>query len=552
VTEPRTIPPAGAWRPAPSCCLFLAGDSAASAGLYSPLAYWIEPRGGDLAEHHVLHLHEIHHKVLNDDTSWGSFIHIAARHPGWDEMLLPSLVASCRTVHESFASYMSLSLAQTRHGDANEVLDRYPIYRALAHRMGRLVDHVDGRQRREMAATAVARWCMSGPVIELALAAYPQVTSLNQIPSSMRPDHRFRLLGMLSASQVLHAATTADMAFETSHGRPLEALSLSDNDAELDSAWAAWESEFIATLVASSDRLAQLPTVEPDGHLADAAALVRVAGARGITLALPHEPDMYTLTDVESVQRLLTSTTLVLRDTPFRAALAVPGEEVGLEGVLDLCAAQPTPNLVVHARRTTTLVRTFRFPMADSARLATLAPGPVFAIRSLIDGDGEDLILNTEIVEPLALSTVDQAWASRGTRAVVIAASCYLNLDWQRTWLPALRAWPTVVLVDMGLATMVGEGHLLGSVEDVHGTYLGLGRPDLKALVWHVDGHPHVMLAVGDDLTIQLFAGQLDDLLGERLSLDDSDWSQWLDVLAAAASSVIGTEPDLRYGGDGV
>ena len=104
--------------PALGCCLFLVGEGTASSGWCSPDAYSLEPRGDDVAEHHLMHLHEIHHKVLNDDTAWGAFIHIAARHPGWSADLLPGLIKACRTVHEAFATFMSLSLARTRHEDA--------------------------------------------------------------------------------------------------------------------------------------------------------------------------------------------------------------------------------------------------------------------------------------------------------------------------------------------------------------------------------------------------------------------------------------------------
>ena len=57
-----------------------------------------------------MHLPKIHHKVLTDDTAFGSLVRVACRHPGW-ELLLVGLFDCCRTVHKSFASFMSLSLA---------------------------------------------------------------------------------------------------------------------------------------------------------------------------------------------------------------------------------------------------------------------------------------------------------------------------------------------------------------------------------------------------------------------------------------------------------
>ncbi len=176
----------------------------------------------------------------------------------------------------------------------------------------------------------------------------------------------------------------------------------------------------------------------------------------------------------------------------------------------------------------------------------------MFAIRCLVDDKGEDLLIHTELDTPRLLAEVKAAWQPHDVHGVCIAASCFLDTGWQLSWGPALRAWPTVVLADMGLATMVGAGRLLGTAEAVNGAYLGLGRADIGGVVWHGDSHPHVMLALGDDLTVQLLVGQLKDLLGDRLLMGEADWSLWDDVLSAVAANVLATEPSLRYDGGGV
>lgn len=533
------------------CCLLLSGDDQASSGIYSPLAYRLRPRGDDLAEHHVMHLHEIHHKALNDDTAWGALIHVAARHPGWTPGVLSVLVANCRTVHEAFASFMSLSLAGTRHEGVGRVLTRYPDYGPLAARFERLLRPLQGQHRRELAATGIARWCMAAPVIDLALSVYPELLTLGAIPAAMRPDHRFRLVARVRAAQIEAAAAAADRAFASAQGGDVNTLALTETDATLDAAWGVWEDAFVADLIGSAPQLAQLPTLPRNGHLESAAALARATAAEGLTVELPQEADAEPLSDMLSVQRLLGATTLELRSVPYRAALAVPGVDVEWEEVLALCAANRRPHVVVHGRRVGDLARSFRFGTGDRRRLADLAPGPVFALRNLVDYQDEELILHTELTSPDAFSSLIASWAGRGVAAVCVSASCYLDLAWQQEWLPALRVWPIVVLVDLGLANMVGEGRLLGSDEPVYGIYLGLGRPDIGALVWHVDGHPHVMLALGDDLTVQLFAGQLKDAVGSRLSMDDADWSEWVDVLAAVTGNVLETEPALRYDAGG-
>ena len=83
-----------------SCCLFVHGAGDASAGRYTPAAYELVLQGDDLAQHHVVHLHEVHHKVLNDDTAWGALIHVVARHDEWAPVLLGGLVDACRLIHE--------------------------------------------------------------------------------------------------------------------------------------------------------------------------------------------------------------------------------------------------------------------------------------------------------------------------------------------------------------------------------------------------------------------------------------------------------------------
>ena len=306
-----------------SCCLLLIGEDEASSGIYSPLAYRLRPRGDDLAEHHVMHLHEIHHKALNDDTAWGALIHVAARHPGWTPDFLALLVANCRTVHESFASFMSVSLARTRHHDVDRVFDRYPVYRPLAARFERLLRPF-GTAPRELAATGIARWCMSAPVIDLALSAYPEVLTLSAIPSAMRPDHRFRLAVRVDSGQIEAAAAAADRAFRKDNGGEVDTVALTETDAALDTAWGVWEDAFVAHLVASVPRLAALPTLPPNGHLQSAASLTRAAAAGGLTVELPHETDEAPLSDIESVQRLLNATTLALREFPT-GSLGVPG-----------------------------------------------------------------------------------------------------------------------------------------------------------------------------------------------------------------------------------
>ena len=528
------------------CCLALSGADAASSGLYHPYGYSLRLLGGDIAQHQVAHLHEIHHKVLNDDTSWGAAVHLAARHPTWVRSLLPGLTSACRTVHESFASFMSLSLARTRHPDIDRVLNDYPIYVPLAARYSRLLAPVPPGHRQDLAATAVARWSMSAPVLELMEDAYPEGLGMAQIPASWRPDHRFRALTRLTTPDVLHAACrSADDTFQDSVGVGVDDLALDETDATLDRAWSLWERVFIVSAISASSRLAEMPTLEADEHLLAASRIVERLAADGIDVDPPRLGNEEAISDVESVRRLTAAASLELR-RPHPAALAVIGDGVDLDPVLALCAASSAPCVVVHGRLRTSLRRQFLFP---ENTLEGPWADPLFAIRVLVDDDARDLILHAELPWPETFASVVSAWAARGVAACCVTASCYLDAAWQQAWLPVLRVWPLVVLLDVGLPGLVGAGSLLGEDRPVYAAYLGLGDPTLKGLVMHVDGHPHVMLSIGDDLLIQLLMGQLADLLGGRLSTGEADWSEWVVALSAVASSVLLTEARISFDG---
>lgn len=530
-------------------CLLFAGSGTESYGVYRPRAYELWLRGDEVAQHHVTHLHEIHHKVLNDDTAWGSLIHITARHPGW-ERLLDQLVSNCRLVHEAFASFMAASLAAQRHDNVDLVLEAYPVYQPLVGRMRRLLAPVPSGHRQDLAATAIARFCMSPPVFDLVTTRYPDAVMLADLPSSWLPDQRFSILSGVSPQTIGNSRAAADATFAHEYGQRFESLGLDETDERLDRAWEAWEAAFTAHLIAADPQVGSLPYLEANAHLVAATELVRAAARHGIVVPLPHEVDERTISDAESVQRLLTATEITLRSDPWPSVLAEIGTDVEAEAVLGLCAAGARSFLVIHGRTPAHLAAAFSFGPRNHKEL-TETTGPVFAVRLLIDDGGRDLILNATVSSPDAYRHLTDAWPTEQVIANCITASCFIQTEWQPSWRTSLSAAPTVVLVDTGLLGMVGEGKLLGADSIVYGIYIGMNDPTLKAMAWHVEGHPHVMLAIADDLTIQLVAGQLQDLLGDRLAMRDSDWSAWVPALSAVCASVLGTESALRYDGLG-
>lgn len=530
-------------------CLMMSGDGDASLGVYRPGSYELRFRGDSGAEHDILELHEIHHKVLNDDTSWGSLVLFAAKHPGWGD-LVQLLVDRSRIVHESFATFMSVSLARSRHTSADAVLQSYPAYVPLMERMERLLAQVPVGHRQELAATAIARFAMGAPVFDLALKLYPNQVASSDIRSSWSPDDRYSRVARVKADTFREASSAADAAFGDHFGRPFNELSLTETDETLDASWEVWEETFIAHLAANTEGLRSLPSVGKDGHLAAADQLVELAEQHGTQVELPRADPSHVLSDAESTQRILLAGAVALRSAPLHAAEAEIGVDVGMGAVLAHCSEQSQPALIVFGSRPSNLIRSFQFGPSDTKLLAARTD-PLFAARLLVGDDRfeEGLILHASVPSPTALRTLFDAWPTSNISAICVTASCFADSGWQDTWAPTLSRHATIILVDGGLQGMAGEGRLLGSKGQVHAINLNLTQPGKAALVWQVEGHPHVMLVIGAPLTVNLFRGQLADLMGDRLIMNDSDWSEWLPTLRAVISTVLTTEPALRFDG---
>lgn len=541
--EPR--PPT----PDAACCLLFAGDGLHSSGVYRPHGYELHLRGSDTAEHQITHLHEIHHAALNDDSAWGAMIHIAARHAPWADETLAFLTRHCRLPHEAFASFLSISLSLHHIPDGERVLAAYPVYLPLYRRMRRLLHPVPPGHRQDIAATAIARFCMSAPVLEVALEHHRAPRPLAGIPSDWLPDQRLALISTAGRDVVQAACWHADEVFQAELGQGVDDVGLDGDQADLDAVWDLWERAFITTLLTRHSRLTHTPAMSTSEHRTVAAELASVLSAQGANVELPHELGT-PRSDAHTVQRLLPTATVVLREAPLPSLLTLVGEDPVTDALIQHAATPPASPLVVQGRMPRHLASLFQFGPADHERLlSTSAAEPIFAIRlPVADGD-DQVVVNARLDTPQGFCAVSELWADH-VRANCIALSCYANRDWQYAWLPVLRRLPTVVLVDHGLLGAVGPGRPLGDSQEVHAAFLHTERDAIRGLVWHVEGHPHVMLALGDDLIVQLITGQLRELLGSRLVLSDSDWSAWGDVLGAVVSSVLGTEPRLSFEGD--
>jgi hypothetical protein len=492
-------------------CLFFAGADDASRGVYRPTGYELHLTAGGVDRQHLTHLHEIHHKVLNDDTGWGTALHITARFESWSTQVFPMLLEACRSVHESFASFMSISMASTRHDTINAAMAAYPDYAEYAARMQRLLRAVAGGHRQDLAATGIARFCMSGPILSYLADSYPAPLRMSAVRGIDRPDVRFAMCQSVPGEVVEASVIAADRAFEAHAGRGVDEVGLNADDATLDDGWQVWEDAFTRTLLDAHPRLRDVAVPDHNAHLADAIALAARLAVDGIVLDLPmaSAEDLPT-SDPESVQRLLTAVSITLRLERWPAVTATIGEEVEVADVTALLAATTgaKPHLEVMARSSSQLLDDYQFSVRDADYLTRMDPAPVFAVRAIIDDGDRDAILHAVLSCPAQYEALLAAWEGLGPVVNCLGASCFVETAWQSEWLLTMRQNPTIVVVDCGLLGMVGPGRLLGNDETVWGLYLDLDHSYLKALVWHVDTHPHVMLAIGDDLTIQLIAGE--------------------------------------------
>lgn len=118
-------------------------DGQRSKGRYGRERLTLELVGDSVVEHHVAHLHEVMHKALNEDMSWGAALQLLDALEPWNGSAREFRDAS-RIVHESFATYMSVLLASSAFPEAPRVLDEYPRYRQLFTRVEGLLSGVAG------------------------------------------------------------------------------------------------------------------------------------------------------------------------------------------------------------------------------------------------------------------------------------------------------------------------------------------------------------------------------------------------------------------------
>ncbi|MET7403183.1 hypothetical protein ABZS66_57860 [Dactylosporangium sp. NPDC005572] len=532
-----------------------AGDDGAW-GSYRPGRVDLRLRGaGDLADR-LVHYHEAEHIALTASTAWGGAMLVAAQVPGW-ERLFEALLDRCRTTHESFATFASCSAVAAGFGSPEPVLAAYPDYAGLVARLDRYLAAVAGAQRRALAATALARACMQGDVLEHMAAAWPRPIALADLRRLDHPDERLEHLLRAPAGLPLAITAAADATVAAEFGLAAIDADLAGGRAALDeafdAAWARWE-DTVYDGVAGVLRRAGATVLGTNGHLATAARLTALveASVPGTRLVVDAAADAE---ERRMAGMVLAHARLWLAALPRPGRLVTVGADVGVDEVLRVVDAtsriQGRPNLVLSARRAERLRAGYVFPESEAAVLAAFA-GPVVGVRSVAD-DGTDTqtdaVWFARLPRPADAEALARAWAGRGDLTCCVAVSCLDDAQWRAAWLPALRAvGPLIWLVDVGASALAGE---LGG-QRVQGLYLDLGGSPAGArrgLTLKAAGQSGAWLFVGDDVGVELFTAEVAALPGVELTMTGADWAPALPAISRVLHDLLHAESYLDQRG---
>jgi hypothetical protein len=322
-----------------------------SHGAYTPERVTLTLAGRDQLTDHVVYLHEVHHRGLNDSTAWGVALHLFADLPEPRHQCFLPLLDACRLPHEAFATFASINVAAARHPDAAAVLAAYPQYAPLYRALAELTSAGGGPHREYLLATALARVSMQTPVLDVLLESSEFSVAPGDVRAIDTPNGRWRWLLQHSGDLAARAAADADTALddvvllEQDDGRH-EDISDPGNDSK----WERWEQTAYATL-ASGLRLAGATPLEYNGYMTRAPEAVE----RALELAPSLRMRAARITDPTPDDRGLASATvervrLTLSDPPYAARFFSLDPAQVVDEVDDRCRIAGQPGFVLSVR----------------------------------------------------------------------------------------------------------------------------------------------------------------------------------------------------------
>ncbi|WP_040694349.1 hypothetical protein [Nocardia vinacea] len=527
-------------------------QSGVSYGHYRPGDTTLSLAGADTMEHHVTHIHEIHHKALNDSTAWGSALHFAHEYQPWAVELFGELLGASRYTHEVFATFSSINLAEVRYPNASSVLSKGGAYEAYYNRAAVLVQQLEDPIRKDSLLTAITRASMQTPILSLAASAFPGEFKLSDIPNVDRPDRRFSLLLRDLAPRISELARQADTAISDRFGNHTLQKNTAYggvDDPLNDEAWRAWE-QVVYDECAShlSERGA---TVLPwDGHIEATRQVADLLASAGHTRLRVNPAGAPAPTSYDESVAMLAATRFPFRNHLWPASFGymkgVIDPEDFMHVITHVASVDGVPDLVFHARLAGRLLESYEWDEQPRKHLESLGNSVVVSVKCRTNiGDSDDFeIFHVGFREPADMLELLDAWKDRGPYAFCVAASCYTDPHFAAHWIePTRKRIPTVVLLDVPTNTLIGpEKAMLPSDRQAYGIYWNLTGTPYTALIWHVDGQTHLGMYIGDDLATQLTAGQFEDIMGQGLTMQDVDWLQWERELSAVIRSIISCE----------
>ncbi|MFD9522151.1 hypothetical protein [Streptomyces sp. NPDC059979] len=532
---------------------FFLDGPAGGTGAYRPRRFELRVDGKDGVRDRVVHAHEAHHAMLNDSTTWGIALHLTARHMPWRSLCGP-LRDACRTVHESFATFMSISAVSGRFPQAEQVLEHYPDYQPLYSRTAAAVARVAGPHRQALAVSALARASMQTPVLQRLSETWPGGFTLSLLREVDRPDGRWnRLLRDDRAALMGAAAQAVDQEVAALFGD--EALTADAPGADpsaavadaFDEAWERWE-ELIYHRVAEELRgmgAIVLPLFGGRSEAVELAERIQADDPAGPPVRV-QPPDVADLGNATFEASLVRQARHWIVPEPRPAELITLGPDVDAEEVVRVVDATARiagrPSLVTAVRLPSRLLEGYTFDTRAEETLRRFG-GPTVAVRAVADdGAGGEAVWHTLLREPEDLQRLADLWADRGPLLHCVAASCLFDRAWQSTWLPALQETGRLfVLLDVGVVSVLPswpDGTVLS------GLYLDLGGSDWhrRGLLLASDHHTVAWLAVGDETGMETLVSQLSHTRSLDLRMKGADWTQWAEELQPMLVHLFATE----------
>jgi hypothetical protein len=521
-------------------------EGTGSSGRYTPHAFDLRLLGTEQAADHIVYLHEVHHGMLNDETAWGTALHVYARLPGADPRFA-RLLDACRTVHESLATFGSVQIATARHGELDAVLAAYPRYVPLYQTTDRLTGGAGGANRRQLIAAALAKLCMQTPILDTVADEGLEEFRIAAIREHDRPDARWYWFMRRGADLLTAAAQAADRVVATEYGPAvLDSDGLGSDlytstSRDHDVAWDRWEA------VAYEHLGAALATTGADimsinGHRAGTARLLELIqhryGDLGLRAEMTDEQRRHDASLAASVLQQVRHN--LAGDEPHRAVV-MPSTTA--DDVVRMIGDRPVgdghPAMIVDGRPAERLAALYRWsPGSD-------APPPM-AVRLMIEDESGLAVGHAPLADPADLTALTERWGDRGAFVVCAGASCLADPKFADRWLTNAPR-PIFLLVDIEPDRFVPRWAADGRTVVAVPLHAGDAGGHREALLFTMDDGRVWWLVVADDITVNLMITYLWAHLGESLRVDPAALGAHRETALLTVAHVLATESFISF-----